>query len=91
MRALATALSIDNEQILLDAYSIDFVHGGIYAWTYLEILGLHERQILAILSAPVEIWCRHVDNIEERANGALAQLGVRRHHLIGYGRSGTLT
>jgi hypothetical protein len=91
MRTPAAALSIDHEQILLNAYCIDFVHGGVYAWTYLATVGLREPQILAILCAPIETWCRDVDNIEDRANRALAQLGMQRYHFTVHGRLGTLS
>jgi hypothetical protein len=66
----------DRERVLLDAYCIDFVFGGVYAWTFLAEAGFSDDLILAVLSAPIESWCHRVGNMELRARRALDGTGV---------------
>lgn len=64
------------EQLLLNAYCIDFVHGGVYAWTYLAKAGLRDAEIVRILSAPAETWCYKIGNAESTARTALIAAGI---------------
>lgn len=65
------------EQLLLNAYSIEFVHGGAYAWAYLALSGFPDQEILRILNAPPNIWCHRVKDVEATARSAMNAIGMR--------------
>ena len=67
-----------SEQLLLNAYSIDFVHGGAFAWAYLAFLGVSDREIQRILNAPPHTWCHRVQDVEATARSAMTAIGMYR-------------
>ncbi|WP_426339827.1 hypothetical protein ACN9MZ_26680 [Pseudoduganella sp. S-14] len=76
MRARPAA-SPYRDQLELNAQCIDFVHGSIYAWTYLSQAGVPDAEILRILNAPAEAWCFNTENVEATARSALNAAGIR--------------
>lgn len=66
------------DELLINALCIDFVHGGAYAWTYLAIAGVPDRDILRILALPAEAWCYLVPNAEAAARSAMRAVGMHR-------------
>lgn len=87
-----TVTSIYRTQLELNARCIDFVHGGLYAWTYLSIAGFTDDEILKVLDAPPQSWCYQAGNAEARARAALDAVGIApgkegmqrvRRHIIG--------
>jgi len=71
------AKSLYRDELELNARCIDFVHGGVYAWTYLSQAGLADAEILKILNAPAGAWCYQVENAEATARLALNAAGIR--------------
>lgn len=71
------AMSYYRDQLELNARCIDFVHGGVYAWTYLAQAGVPDTEILRILNAPPETWCFKIGNAETTAQSALSAAGIR--------------
>ncbi|MTW09929.1 hypothetical protein GM658_04890 [Pseudoduganella eburnea] len=65
------------DELELNALCIDFVHGGLYAWTYLSRAGVADADILRILNAPADAWCYRVENAETTARLALNAAGIR--------------
>lgn len=65
------------EQLFVNAMCIDFVHGTIFAWTYLSLAGFPDREILKLLSMPPEAWCYQVNCAESTARSALRAAGLQ--------------
>lgn len=85
------AASLYRDQLELNAHCIDFVHGGVYAWTYLSQAGVPDADILRILNAPAASWCFKVRNIEATARAALKAAGMRPHIAPASGGAPTLS
>jgi hypothetical protein len=79
-----TLSSICRAQLELNARCIDFVHGGIYAWTYLSTAGFTDAEILQVLDAPPQTWCHIPDNVEIRARSALRAAGISTDRLMSF-------
>jgi hypothetical protein len=79
-----TTTSIYHELVLI-AYCIDTLHGGVYAWAYLSAAGLADADILRILAnRPAEVL-GSVDDIQAKARAAMRIIGMqhalqRREH-----------
>lgn len=67
-----------DESLLLNAYCIDFVYGGVYAWVYLAMAGLADTDIIVILRTPFEGWDAAEPDIATVAHRAMQSIGIQR-------------
>jgi hypothetical protein len=66
------------EQTVLNAHCIDFVYGGVYAWAYLAMAGIPDRDIMVILRTPFDRWHCAEPDIAAVAHGAMCSMGIQR-------------
>lgn len=79
MRMLTSSPAVCfDQQLVLNAHCIDFVYGGVYAWTYLASAGVSDPDIIVILRTPFEGWGAAQPSIAEVAQRAMRQLGIQR-------------
>lgn len=72
-------LVIYDDKLLINAFCIDLVHGGAYAWAYLLRAGATCDHAQAILSPQPQCWDLEVDDISLTAERAMAVSGLHRH------------
>lgn len=65
------------DALILDAFFVDFVFGGAYAWAYLAKCAVEEADIQTILRTPIRDWSVPQCDIARAAEDALAKVGLR--------------
>lgn len=68
-----------DDQLLIDAFCIDLVHGAAYAWVYLLKSGASSDHARAILAPQHLHWGLEVGDMYLTAERAMSNAGIYRH------------
>lgn len=73
------------DQLLLNAFCIDTVHGSAYAWAYLIRCGLPYEHVQAILRTATDSWDFAIKDLVLTADSAMTSAGLQHHLPIASG------
>lgn len=79
LRRCHPELAMYDDELFLNAFCIDLVHGGAYAWAYLLKAGAPPDHVKVILSPQSQCWELEVNDVSLTAEIALAVSGLHRH------------